>query len=206
VRRGPEWPVLPTDAIPRGTLEVLPLMPDGKPWPTADVRLRLDREGAAFWSTPLGSPDPETGVWTFRDLPIGRLRVTVVGAQVVETTKPAEVRTGVTDRVEVFADRGASVLYAATLYSGERPASFRLEVLAAERRTPVRAWFEGRGPDHYTTAQPSTGGSVRAVGRVFGLAPGRYVLRATSLEGEIDEVEVTLAAGESREVEIQLRK
>ena len=200
-------PDLPADAIPRGTLEVLPLQPDGRPWPTKDVNVSVEREGERLWSTPLGRADAESGVWTFADLPVGRMRIQVTGDFVIEATGAGELKPDAVTRVEVLASPGGMIRYRATLYGGEEPARLTLALLKPDRRSPVRAWFQDRRPGR-------PGGGARAgtsveqgpIGVVFGLPAGRYVLRATRPEDVQEEYEVTVVAGETSELEIQLSR
>ena len=77
--RRPTWPVIPSDQIPRGDLDVLPLDAEGNFIHPSKVTIRLEREGSEFFAPPGAVPDYETGVWHFKKVVIGWVQVIVFG-------------------------------------------------------------------------------------------------------------------------------
>ncbi|MFV1958713.1 MAG: hypothetical protein ACC662_04800, partial [Planctomycetota bacterium] len=141
-RTKPKWPVVPSDRIPRGGLDVLVLGPDERPYAGSEISVRLVRLGAAFWAPPLPVVDPDTQVHAFRNVPFGKVRVRVLGDHVVETTREAEVPNGGIGEVEVFADRAGAVHYRASLPDGSQPARVTLALRSTPTRKPVEARFQ----------------------------------------------------------------
>jgi len=205
-RRKPLWPVLPTDLIPRGAIDVLPVYEDETPVPVNDVRVRLVREGSSFYANPLGVPNYETGVWRFDQVVVGWLRVLVVGDHIRETKARAQVSKGQTEKVTVVVQRAGAIAYEAELYSGERPEKITLELRHPETGRPLNVYWEMRAADAHASARKATRVDLGAEGVVFPVPPGRWVLHATSPAGEVDQVDLEVVAGETAKAEIKLRK
>lgn len=204
-RRKPLWPILPTNLIPRGTIEVLPVYEDETPVDADDVRVSLERE-PAFYSGSIGVRDRETGVWRFDKVVIGWLRVIVVGDHVCETTVRAQVSKGQVAKVVVVVQRAGAIAYQAQLYSGERPEQITLELRDPETKQPLEVFWAMRAPDAHSSPRKATRVDIGAEGVIFPVPPGRWILHATSAEGEIDQVDVAVEVGKTVQAEIQLRK
>ena len=205
-RRKPLWPVLPTDRIPRGALEVLPVYEDETPVAVNDVRIRLVREGSSFYAPPLDVPDYDTGVRRFDKVVIGWVRVVVVGDHIRETTARAQISKGQTEKLTVVVERAGAVAFEAELYSGEKPETMRLELRDPETDLPLDVYWEMRSPDAHGSARKATRVDIGAAGVIFPVPPGRWILHATSAAGEIDQVDLEVVAGKTARAEIKLRK
>ncbi len=195
----PEWPVVPSDQIPVGTLEVLPLGPDLEPLPTTDVIVHLERLGAAFWSPPLGVPDPDTGVWTFQRVPYGKVQVHAWGDHVADGAKGADVKADRTERVEIVLDRAGAVAFRATLPGDEAPETVRVRLLSARTNAPVAVHFQTRRPDLLTVDVKATEATLGSEGLLFAVPPGRYVLEGVSPGGDEARTDVDVTLGKTTE-------
>jgi hypothetical protein len=205
-RRKPLWPVLPTDRIPRGAIEVRPVYEDETPVAVNDARVRLDREGSTFYAQPGGVPDYDTGIWRFDEVVVGWLQVVVVGDYVLEATARAQVSKGQTEEVTVVVRRAGAIAYEAELYSGERPELITLELRHPETKKALDVYWEVRAPDAYASARKATRVVQGPEGVVFPIPPGRWILHATSAAGEIDQVDLEIRAGETARASIKLRR
>ena len=202
---GPAWPVVPSDRIPRGSLEVLPAGPDGTPVSPDGVDVALERLGAGFWTEPLGQRDLATGVWTFKDLPYGRVRVRVLGEHVLEAVREADVPAGASARVEVPCERGGAIAYRASLESGGAPASVRLRLRPAGSKTPLAVLRRLDPNVRLVRAVRAPEADQGAEGLLFGIPPGRYELDATSAEGATQTQVVEVQAGATVVLELLFR-
>lgn len=205
-RRKPRWPVLPTNQIPRGSLDVRLVYEDETPVAANDVRVRLEREGSAFYSPPLGVPDYDTGIWRFDKVVVGWVRVIVVGDHILEAKARARVNTRETEKVELAVKRAGAIAYEVEMYSGERPENVALELRHPETKRPLNVYWQMRTPDRHSSPHRATQVRLGPEGVVFPVPPGRWVLRATSDEGEIDDVDVEVVVGETVKAEVKLRK
>ena len=201
-RRGPKWPVLASDKIPRGGLEVSPIGPDMKVLSPDTLHLRLERVGAAFWSAPLGVPDAETGVWTFRNVPFGKVVVHVWGDHALHVEKEADVLAGKTEQVEVFLDRAGAVAYKALLPDDKEPETVRVRLLSARTRRPILAHFQTRRATTLTSDLRATEAVLGGEGLVFAVPAGHYILEGRSAEGDETTKEVDIEIGKTTEVEL----
>ena len=168
--------------------------------------MRLEREGSAFYSPPLGMPDYDTGVWRFDKVVVGWVRVLVVGDHILETKARVRVTKSQTERVDVVVKRGGAIAYEVEMYSGERPENVALELRHPESKRPLNVYWQMRSPDRHSSARKATQARMGPQGIVFSVPPGRWVLHVTSDEGEIDEVDVEVVAGETAKAEVKLRK
>ena len=205
-RRKPLWPVLPSDRIPRGSLEVLPVYEDETPVDAGDVRIRLEREGSSFYATTLGLPDRETGVWRFDGVIVGWLRVIVVGDHVRETTVRAQVSKGQVEAVRVVVQRAGAIAFQAELYSGERPEQITLELRHPETQQPLEVYWAMRSPEAHSSPRKATRVDIGAAGVIFPVPPGRWILHAMSAAGEVDQVDLQVEAGKTVQAEVKLRR
>ena len=71
-----------------------------------------------------------------------------------------------------------------------------------DQQQPIPAWYHPSNG----SARRARKVDVGADGRIEALTPGAYVLRAESLEQEVDVQEVEVRPGETTTVEIKLRK
>ncbi len=203
--RGPEWPVVPSDSIPRGGLDVAVLEPDGTPFPLAGVNLKLVRQGADFWAEPIPRRDEDHKVFSYRNLVWGKVTVHVWGDHIVHATREADVPNGEVQRVEVFADRGGSVHWRGTLPDEKAPESVTVTLLDAKTKRPVAVHHQTRLADALTNDVRTATVTLPPDGWAFAIPPGDYVLHATSKEGDTEDVPVHVAIDETSEVEIPFR-
>jgi len=147
--------------------------------------------------------EQEDHSWRFVELPVGRWRVRAFVPGFLDASKDAEVREGVETAVSLPLERGAMASWKVSLLSGEVPETVRV------------ALFDGRGVPReatYETAATTIHGLPEALpvlaptGRILGLKPGTYRLRATSPEGESDEKSFVVAVGETAALEFTLRR
>jgi hypothetical protein len=205
VRPEPRGAIVDPRTIPRGGLEVLPLGPDQQPIPPGELSMRIEAVGRAFWSQPLALPDPETKVWSFKNIPAGPVQVRVSGDHVVETVAEATIEKDVVKSLKVLLDRAGALAYHVVLYSGEQPPEVTLTLLDL-RDKPVAARYQERSPTRLTQAQKATTMKQGPDGLVLGVLPGRYRLKAVSPNDEWDAVEVEAVTGQTVAVEIRLRR
>lgn len=202
MRTRPKWPVRSTDKIPRGGLDVIVADGEGNPLDAKGVTVRVEREQAAFWSAPLGVFRADTRTWEFRRLPIGRVEVTVRGPHIRAATAKATVQAKQVEPVTVTVEAGGAIAYTTVYYSGEKPKTMKLQLSLQGRPAPIPAWY---APSNASARRAATV-TVGPDGRIEALAPGAYVIRAESDEREVDIQNVTVVAGETAAVELQLRK
>ncbi len=204
-RGGPTWPVIPTDQIPRGGLEVFVYGPDLELLPPGAVDVTLKRLGAPLWAEPLPRRDPETGAHRFSGQPFGKVVVHAVGKHVLATEKEAEIPLGGVATVELFADRGGAIHYRARLPDDTTPAWVKLELLSGRSKEPVRVVYQTQSKERHGPPQAGVSRVVGPEGFVHAIPPGGYILRATSAEGAVEEIPVTIEAAKTEEVLIGLR-
>jgi len=205
-RRRTRWPVLPSDRIPRGVLDVLPVYPDETPVDVREVTVRLEREGSSFYAPPLGVPNYDTGVWRFDHVVIGWVRVVVVGDHVAETVARAQVAKGRTETIRVEVERAGAIAFEATLYSGERPERMTLELRDPETKQPRAVWWAVRSAEAHASPRRAARVDIGPEGILYPVPPGRWILYAESPAGEVDPVDVEVVAGETAKAAIQLRR
>lgn len=202
---GPTWPVIPTDRIPRGGLDVFVYGPDMQLLPPGAVDVTLERLGAPLWAEPLPRRDPETGAHRFSDQPFGKVVVHAVGPHVLATEKEAEIPLGGVATVELFADRGGAIHYQARLPDDTAPAWVKLELRSGRSNEPVRVVYQTQSKERHGPPRAGSSQVVGPEGFVHAIPPGRYILHATSAEGAVEEVPVTVEATKTLEVLIPLR-
>lgn len=208
--RGPDRPA-PTPKAPErapastvvrtGDVTVTFAPPAGVEMPTG---FRLDAEPIGFVShvkrLALEQPDH---TWRYAELPVGRWRIRAYVLGFMDVAKDVEVREGEEATVSLELERGAAVAWKVALLSGEAPESVRV-VLLDGRGVPRTASYETSASTIH--AAPDAVPALPASGRVVGLKPGRYRLRATSPAGESDEKAFEVAVGETATVELTLRR
>lgn len=188
-------------AVRTGDLLVTLAPPEGVALPEA---FRIDAEPIGFSvhvkRLPLEQPDH---AWRFDELPVGRWRVRAFVAGFVDVSKDVDVKQDVETPVALSLERGAVATWKVSLLSGAAPETVRVALLDA-RGVPREATYE----TSYSTIHAAPGAlpPLEATGRVIGLKPGTYRLRATSPEGESDEKSFEVAVGETATVEFTLRR
>jgi hypothetical protein len=199
----PSAPSVDVRLLPRGDLVVRPVGPDGAPLPPESVNVTVEGAAQAFHAEPLGTPDYETGRWTFRSVLAGDVRVRVTGDHVQEATVLAIVPKGQAADVDVRVKPGGAVRFRVWLPGDAVPPQVTLSLLDA-RRQPVRAWFQARGPEMRSAPRAGTRTTLPPEGVVYGIAEGRYHLEARGPEGGADEATVDVVAGKTIDVVLRV--
>ncbi|MDJ0976727.1 MAG: hypothetical protein QNJ98_19890 [Planctomycetota bacterium] len=189
-----------------GVLEVLPLDPDGEPIDADLCTVSLELIRGNEPSGKLGLRDRETMVWRFEKVPIGPIRVVITGDHLVEAREIVRVRERSTTFKKIGVERGALVSYTAALANGEVPEKVRLELINHQGRA-TSAWWQVREPKLLTSARRAKAITLSAKGVVYGIRPGVYRLKASTLEEPVytDWQEIVVGAGDTTEVELRLR-
>ena len=189
-----------------GTLEILPLDPDGEPINADLCTVSLELLRGDEPSGKLGHRDRETMVWRFEKVPIGKVRVVITGDHLVEAREVVRVRERSTTFKKIGVERGALVNFQVALANGEVPEKVRLELINHQGRASS-VWWQVREPKHLTSARRATAITLPAKGVVFGIRPGVYRLKASTLEEPVytDWQEVVVGQGDTTEVELRLR-
>ena len=63
-----------------------------------------------------------------------------------------------------------------------------------------------RSPEAHASPRKATRVDIGSEGVIFPVPPGRWILHATSTEGEIDQVDLEVEVGKTAQAEIKLRK
>ena len=166
------------------------------------VRVEIEALGPALSTHPLAVPQQD-GTYLFERVPTGRYRLRAMSEGSQEAVAQVAVEKDVEAAVEILLKPGADASYAVSLYSGESPATVTLALLDG-RGLPVSASFQTSATTIHLP--PDRGAGMPPTGKVIGLKPGRYTLRATSLEGETDEKTFDAKAGEVVALELRIRK
>jgi hypothetical protein len=187
--------------VKTGDLVVTLVPPAGAEAPTS-VRVDAEPIGFAVHAKALAL-EQEDHAWRYAALPVGRWRVRAFVAGFIDVAKDVDVRQDVETAVSLPLERGATASWKVSLLSGEAPETVRIALLDG-RGVPREASYETAGSTFH--AAPDAVPALPSSGRVVGLKPGSYRLRATSAEGESDEKSFQVAAGETTAIEFTLRK
>jgi hypothetical protein len=158
--------------------------PEGKELPK-DVRVDVDSLDLAYSGHPLPMAE-EDGSWTFAAIQAGRHRVRVHAAGFRDASDVATVSKGERATTTIRLALGAVAEFKVTLWNGDAVPSAHLALLDA-RGLPIEATFRTPVTWVRSKANDPKGVPSEPTGAVIGLKPGRYTLRATSDEGEVDE-------------------
>jgi hypothetical protein len=191
--------------LPKGSLLVRPVGPDHEPLGDRSLRVYVTVKGDPRTRLP-GPYDEERQAWRFPDVTAGPARVRLEGDHVVGREQDVVVAASRETAVDVVLEPAGALRYDVVTYAKTRPKQVRLEVTDA-RGKPVRAWFQERTPRRLTQARRAEHVTQGPQGVVFGLPPGRYKLKATSIASdEWDEEEVVAQAGQTAEVTLEIRR
>jgi len=164
------------------------------------VRVDLEALDIPAAAHPLALPQ-EDGTWLFQRLPIGtwRVRAHVTGA--LAATSDVTVAPGEMAEVTLPIAPGAEAAWKVTVVGESPPDTVRI-VLLDGRGTPIEATYQTA----YTIlhAAPRKVPVLPLEGRVVGLAPGSYRLRASIADGDADEKAFEVRTGDSPVVELRL--
>ncbi len=153
---------------------------------------------------PLALPQDD-GAWLFERVPIGRWRVRAYVTGALDATALVTVAPGALAEVTIPLVPGADAAWKVTVAGDEPPEVVHVALLDG-RGVPIEATYQTA----YTTLHAAAGKVpvLPLEGRVVGLSPGSYRLRAwlPGSEGDADEKPVTVRAGEHPVVELRLVK
>jgi len=188
----------------QGTVRIVLTLPDGVE-PGVGVRFDIAAKGPALATYPLPVRE-EDGTWRYETLPVGVYRVRVVVEGMQAASPDATVRADEETVVPVTLMRGGAIAYRAVLYSGEAPETVKLG-LADARGVPVVSSIQLPAAMVHVGVDAATWNlDLPPEGRIVGLKPGAYRLRATAASGEFDEQTVDVTVGEPAAVELKIRK
>ena len=111
---------LKRSAIRTGTLEVLPIGPDDQPISADEVTVRV-MSSQSISGGVHGLRDQKTGLWTFDEVPIGKVSFVVFGERIAEYEDRAVVREGVSTYVKASVLRGGTLHYRVEHVDGSLP-------------------------------------------------------------------------------------
>jgi hypothetical protein len=165
---------------------------------------RVDLEAIGVSPPPGVVPDlREDGSRFFDSVVAGRYRVRAMVEGAEDASALVTVSKDQEAQVEIPLVAGGTVRYDVSLLSGEAPDTVRLALLDGQRvaiaMTVQTAATTVRVPADRQPLLPPEG-------KVIGLAPGSYSLRATSAAGETVERGFDIGRGESAAVQLTLRR
>jgi len=201
----PPRPVAPVDpgatVVSYGSLRIRLVPAEGL---TVGAALRLDLEplGAALSPYPLAVLQ-EDGTWAYERLPVGKYRVRVFAPGAQDAVGEATIKKDAEVAVTIPLAVGVEVPYRVAMYAGDAPDFVTVELLDGRGVRIGGSFHTGAGVAYVSAS------STRRLprdGRVVGLRPGPYRLRATSEAGETDEQAFDAKLGASPTVELKLRK
>ncbi len=185
----------------RGDLVVALTVPEGTAAPAAP-KMEIELLGPSLPSMPLPLVQPD-GTWKYEGLPVGRYRVWVLCDGWRDAYAEGKVEKDGEGRIDVAMTPGASATFKVTNWFGQDPPKFSV-VLLDGRMMPVAASWEL--PANRFRVPAGKAVEMPPEGRVIGLKPGTYTLRATSEEGETDEATFQARVGRVASVELKLKK
>lgn len=163
--------------LPRGGVVVQVTDPAGDLLPIDAVTVRAEPIGTRDFARRLPLRDPERREHRFEDLLVGRVRVLVGGEGFRDEVVEADVVDGEPQKVVVQLRRGASLEYRVVGDIDDLARRAKVSLLDRSRRE-AEVW--GRMSDGgSSTPHRGTALELGPKGRLWGFAPGRYILRLT---------------------------
>jgi hypothetical protein len=188
-------------AYDRGTVAVH-LVSEGGIAPSPGLRITIEALGPQIPAQPVFAPRVD-GLYEATGVPAGKHRVRVFSEGAVEGIAEVEVEKDVETTIDVPLVPGGAASYSVTLPTGEAPGDVTFELLDARGRA-IPAVHQT--PMTTLRIVPEKPVVIPPTGKVLGLRPGKYVLRAKSAAGETAEQAFTAAAGETVSVELRVRR
>ena len=189
----------------RGVIEVLPLGPDEVPISIGEVRVDMSFVGRKGHRTFLGHREAKTGVWTFKNVPVGKVKFTVHGDYWRPTEAVVRVREGRNRRVEILVDRAGAIAYTAAWMDGSPIERLKVR-LENEAGRPVAVYSQTRagkvGRELHLSAERALGSAAR----LAGIPAGRYRLRVEGPEGETEVEPLTVTERNTVRLTLELRR
>lgn len=188
-----------------GTLEIRPLGLEDQVVSADDCTVSLERVKPATPMGKLGHRDRKTGVWRFEKVAIGRVRVVITGDHLITTRKVVKVRENSVTYYDVLTEPGALIRFSAKRIDGTVPKKATFELLDSSGK-PTSVYWQVRGTRHYSSPTRTASFTQHPEGVAFSVPAGVYTLRART-EDEFDgAVDVTVAAGDTSEVALELTR
>jgi hypothetical protein len=166
------------------------------------VRIAIEALGPDLPAGVVFAPRPD-GLYAASGIPTGTHRVRVFSEGSVDASADVEVTKDAETVVEVALAPGGVAAYDVSLPSGEKPETVTLE-LTDVRGHAIPAVFQT--PQTTLRIVPEKPVAVPPTGKVLGLKPGKYVLKAKSPAGETAEQAFTAKTGETTELTLQVRR
>ena len=198
-RNLPREPV--TAKYDTGSLAVR-LVPEEGAVVSPTLRIAIEALGPDLPAGVVFAPRPD-GLYAATRIPTGSHRLRVFSEGSVEATADVEVTKDAETLVEVPLVPGAAASYDVSLLSGEKPESVTLE-LTDVRGHAIPAVFQT--PLTTLRIVPEKPVSIPPTGKVLGLKPGKYVLKAKSPAGETAEQAFTARIGETTPLTLRVRR
>ncbi|MDA1195903.1 MAG: hypothetical protein O2894_12055 [Planctomycetota bacterium] len=200
----PIWQPADPRTLPQGVLIIQPRGPDLKPLVDRGMSILVTPRGQK--ATKLGLFDEETGNWRFERVIAGTVDIRVTGDHIVGRSLTAVVRAEQEVEFELHLEHAGAVKYDVITYAQTRPEQVLLELLDSTDR-PTEGWFQDRTPRKLTQPRLGKSATLGPEGVVFGIRPGRYKLKVTSIESdEWDTQEVEVVAGSTAPVTLEIRR
>ncbi len=187
-----------------GSARIVLTLPDGVE-PSVGIRVDIASKGPALATYPLPVRE-EDGTWRYESLPAGAYRVRVVVDGMQAASADATVRADEEVVVPLTLVRGGAIAYRAVLSSGEAPEAVRLAIVDGRGQFVVASIQLSAGMVHVGSDEATRNLDLPPEGRIVGLKPGAYRVRATAASGEFDEQNVDVTVGEPVAVELKIRK
>ncbi len=187
--------------VARGDLEVI-LVTDGDRRVSTDlVALRLERVGLPYPHTPLAHRDAARRVWTFRDVPVGRVRIHASGDLISDASGEAEIVDDGGEPLVLRVEPLGAIHVRASLVDGGEVLDV-VGILEDEEGRPVEGWWRERSYSRMGIRQKGTTGRLGPNGLVGGLRAGRYRLDVESGGGGHESLWVDVVVGETAVVDV----
>ncbi len=187
--------------VGNGSLLVILAPAEGMAEPKG-VRIDVEALDIPAAAHPLALPQDD-GTWLFERLPIGKWRVRAHVTGALAATSQVTVSPGALSETTIALAPGVEAAWRVTVLGDSPPESVRISLLDG-RGVPIAATYQ----TPFTTihAAPGKVPVLPLEGRVIGLAPGLYRLRASISAGDADEKAFEVRTGESPVVELRLVK
>ena len=191
--------------LPRGTLYVTPIGPNDKPIEKQQLRIRVLGVRAGAFPTKLPAHfDEETGTYRFDKVLEGEVNVELYADHIQRKVQKVRIRANQDNRHTIAVKPGATIEYDVVAYDKSKP-DVRVMLFDAQDK-PVKAWYLVRTTTRLTTARYLESINQGPEGSIISLEPGDYRIKVISEAEEWDDAKVTLKAGETKKVSLEVRR
>jgi len=182
---------------------VVRVVPEGEAAVPPTIRVDVESLGRALSAHPLAEHDEKWVVHRYASLPVGSYRVRVMAEGFQDATADVTVSEDAEATTDVPLRAGATAAYAVALPDGSAPETVTIALLDG-RGKPLPYTAQTLATTLHTTPDRPVG--LPAKGRLIGLRPGKYTLRATSPAGQIVDREFEAKVGEEATLEVSVAK